>query len=137
MKKLILLFGLLVAISVSFNFISCHKSESEGDGYSEWMETTEVDSVIYAKARKAYLDDPANVSSPDFKIIQFLSGKPFAVRTQTVKGKGKNYQFAFPEIVVTVYKGNNDEVGKVIKVEDEEGDDQFIGPVKRDTIFGI
>ena len=91
--KSILLFVVLVAIIASFNFISCHKYQPENDGYSEWMVTTEADSVIYAKARTSFLDDPANASSADFMIMQFLSQKPDAVRTMAMEN-GMNYQFA-------------------------------------------
>ena len=128
--KSILFFVALVAIIASFNFISCHKYEPENDGYSAWTELTEADSVIYAKARAAFLDDPANASSADFKIMQFLSN-PYAVRTKAVEN-GMNYQFACRDkYVVTVYKGDGDGIGKVIAVE--VGNDTY-GPIQRDTI---
>ena len=129
--KSILLFVLLVAIIASFNFISCHKYEPENDGYSAWTELTEADSVIYAKARAAFLDDPANASSADFKIMQLLSN-PYAVRTKAVEN-GMNYQFACRDkYVVTVYKGDGDGIGKVIAVE--VGNDTYGPPIQRDTI---
>lgn len=135
-NKSILLFILLVAIIASLNFVSCHKHVS--DDYSEWTETTEADSVIYAKARVAYLDDPANEGSADYMIMQFLSHNPYAVRTKAVEN-GTNYQFAcFDEFVVTVYKGTGDKVGKVIEIM--VGYDSFPGPIppdpkKRDTLI--
>lgn len=135
--KSILLFVALVAIIASFNFVSCNKYESESDGYSAWTEVTEADSVIFAKARTAFLNDPANAGSADFMIMQLLSN-PYAVRTMAVEN-GMNYQFACKdEYVVTVYKGNGDGIGKVIAVE-AGVDDGYIPippPRKRDTIFG-
>ena len=137
--KSILLFVLLVAIIASFNFISCHKYEPENDDYSEWAETTEADSVIYAKARVAYLEDPANEGLADYVIMQFLSHNPYAVRTKAVEN-GTNYQFAcFDEFVVTVYKGTGDKVGKVIEIM-EGSLDGFPAPIppnprKRDTLI--
>ena len=129
--KSILLFAVLATIIAFFNFTSCHKYE--GNDYSEWMPTTEADSVIYAKARKAYLDDPANKGTAEFKIMEFLSGNPYAVRKEAVEN-GTNHQFAcMDEFIVTVYKGNGDDIGKVIKIEVGQYD-TFIGPVKRDTI---
>ncbi len=135
--KSILLFVLLVAIIASFNFISCQKDEPESGDYSEWMEMTEADSVIYAKARAAYLEDLTNASAANYKIMQLLSHNPDAVRTKAVEN-GKNYQFACREYVVTVYKGNGDEVGKVIEIE--AGYDQLPHPYipeprKHDTIL--
>ncbi len=135
--KPILLFVILVAIIASVNLVSCHKYEKESDGYSEWMVMTEIDSVIYAKARTAYLANPANAGSANFMIMQFLSHNPFAVRTEAVD-KGKNYQFACTEeYSVTVYKGNGDEVGKVIEIEvgyDQGAPPPLPPPRKRDTI---
>lgn len=84
---------------------------------------TEADSVIYARARTAYLDDPANEGSADFMIMQFLSQNPHAVRTEAVE-KGMNYHFACRDYIVTVYKGNGDDIGKVIEIvaqNDAEG----------------
>lgn len=136
--KSILLFVLLVAIIASFNLVSCHKYESEDDGYSEWNAVTEADSVIYARARTAYLEDPANKGTADFMIMQFLSQSPHAVRTEAVE-KGLNYQFACrDEYFITVYKGNGDDIGKVIEIV--EGYDNFPGPIppdpkKRDTLI--
>ena len=136
-NKSILLFVLLLAIFVASNFISCHKFVPENDDYSEWWEMTEEDSVIYAKARVAYLDDPANEGTDEFTIIQFLSRNPYAVRTKAVES-GTNYQFAWRDMfVVTVYKGTGDKVGKVIEIMG--GDDASPGPIppnprKRDTI---
>ena len=144
MKKLILLFGLLVAISVSFNLASCSKDESdiENYDYSTWADLTDADSVIYAKARAAYLEDPANKGKAEYMVIQFLSQNPFAVRTKAVEN-GTNYQFAcFDNYVVTVYKGTSDKVGKVIEIMEGSlvGDGGFPGPIppnpkKRDTII--
>lgn len=136
--KSILLFVVLVAIIASFSLVSCHKDEPEKDDYSEWTETTEADSVIYAKARVAYLEDPANEGSADYVIMQFLSHNPYAVRTKAVEN-GMNYQFAcFDNYVVTVYKGTGDKVGKVIEII--EGYDAIPGPIppkprKRDTLI--
>ncbi len=141
--KPILLFVVLVAIIALSNLVSCHKYEKESDDYSEWREVTEIDSVIYAKARTAYLEDPANAGSANFKIMQFLSCNPFAVRTKAVDN-GKNYHFACTEeYSVTVYKGIGDEVGKVIEIE--VGYDQgtpppppippLPPPVKHDTVL--
>lgn len=131
-NKSILLFVLLLAIFSVSNFISCHKYVPENDGYSVWWEMTEVDSVIYAKARAAYLEDPENKGKAEYMIIQFLSQNPLAVRTKAVEN-GMNYQFAcFDNYVVTVYKGTGDKVGKVIEIEEVSNVDGF--PCKRDTI---
>lgn len=129
--KSILLFVLLVAIIASFSLVSCHKDEPVGDVYSEWMDMTAADSVIYARARTSYLEDPANKGTADFMIMQFLSHKPDAVRTKAVE-KGRNYQFACGDYVVTVYKGDGDGIGKVIAVE--VGNDTYGPPIQRDTI---
>lgn len=130
MKKNRYLFVLMLAIIASFSFVSCseNETETESEEYSEWAQAREADFVIYAKAREAYLDDPANASSKNFMIMRFLSGNPYAVRTKAVKN-GKNYQFAFNDYVVTVCKGNGDEIGKVIEVE--VGFDE-VPPFKRD-----
>lgn len=113
--KSILLFVLLAAIIVSVNIVSCHKYEKESDDYSEWMVMTEIDSVIYAKARAAYLDDPANATAPEYEMMKSLS-EPYAVRTKAVEN-GMNYQFAFTICVVTICKSDGDEVGKVIEIQ--------------------
>ena len=138
MKKLILCFGFLAIISVSVNLSSCSKDDEEvsefTNDYSNWMQLTEADSVIYAQAREAYLNDPANANSADYKIMQFLSD-PYAVRTKAENGM--NYQFACRDCVVTVFMGNGEYVGKVTAIEMQNGADSFIGPVKRDTIFTI
>lgn len=137
-NKSILLFVLLLAIFSVSNFISCHKYVPENDGYSKWTEMTEVDSVIYAKARAVYLEDPANEGTVEYVIMQFLSHNPYAVRTKAVEN-GTNYQFAcLDNYVVTVYKGTGDKVGKVIEIE--EGSNVDGGPIqpaprKRDTLI--
>ena len=87
----------------------------ESDDYSEWMVMTEIDSVIYAKARAAYLDDPANATAPEYEMMKSLS-EPYAVRTKAVEN-GMNYQFAFTIYVVTICKSDGDEVGKVIEIQ--------------------
>lgn len=131
--KSILFFVALVAIIASFNFVSCHKYEPENDGYSAWTELTEADFVIYAEARTAFLNDPANAGSVEYMIMQFLTSKPYSVRTQAVEN-GKNYQFTVTDgYVVTVYKGNGDGVGKVIAVEVVNDTSLPPHPVKRDT----
>lgn len=133
----------MVITSAFFNLTSCSKDEDEEAGivsheYSDWMEMTETDSVRYAKARAAFLDDPGNAKSPHYLLLKSLSGNPYAVRTQIAATReGINYQFAFPEIVVTVYIGNDDEVGKVIMIE--AGFGLIPGPLptyprRRDTI---
>ena len=141
-NKSILLFVLLLAIFVASNFISCRKYVPENDGYSVWYEMTEVDSVIYAKARVAYLEDSANEGTVEYVIMQFLSQSPYAVRTKAVE-KGLNYQFACRDLyVVTVYKGTGDKVGKVIEIMEGSlvGNDGFPAPIppkprKRDTLI--
>lgn len=132
--KSILLFVLLAAIIVSVNIVSCHKYEKESDDYSEWMVMTEIDSVIYAKARAAYLDDPANATAPEYEMMKSLS-EPYAVRTKAVEN-GMNYQFAFTICVVTICKSDGDEVGKVIEIQ---GASDYVTPTPpkpqgRDTI---
>lgn len=128
--KSILLFVLLVAIIASFNFISCHKYEPENDDYSDWRELTEVDLDVYFKAREAYLDDPANAADPEYSLIESFASKPSTVRTKVVE-KGINYQFSSAMFVVTIYKGDSDEVGKVIEIEENMPS----YPRKRDTIL--
>ena len=113
--KSILLFVLLVSIVASFSFISCHKNDPENDGYSVWTEVTEADLDVFAKARAAYLDDPANVTAPEYEMMKSLS-EPYAVRTKAVEN-GMNYQFAFTIYVVTIHKSGGDEVGKVIEIQ--------------------
>lgn len=135
MKKLILFFALIVVVTISFNLVSCNKDDSEIEnyGYSVWADLTDADSVIYAKARAAYLEDPANKGKAEYMVIQFLSQNPFAVRTKAVEN-GTNYQFAcLDNYVVTVYKGTSDKVGKVIAVEVGNVTD-LIGRPQRDTI---
>ena len=113
--KSILFFVLLVAIVASFNLVSCHKYEQEDDGYSDWTEVTEADLDVFTKARVAYLDDPANVTAPEYEMMKSLS-EPYAVRTKA-EGNGMNYQFAFTIRVVTICKSDGDEVGKVIEIQ--------------------
>lgn len=84
-NKSILLFILLLAFFVASNLISCRKYVPENDGYSVWHEMTEVDSVIYAKASAAYLEDPENKGKAEYMIMQFLSQHPLAVRTKAVE----------------------------------------------------
>lgn len=109
------LFVLLVAIVASFSLISCHKNDPEDDGYSDWTEVTVADLDVFAKARAAYLDDPANAADPEYEMMKSLS-KPYAVRTKAVEN-GMNYQFAFTICVVTICKSDGDEVGKVIEIQ--------------------
>ncbi len=138
--KSILLFFLLAATIASFNLVSCRTNEPDNDGYSEWAVLTEADSVIYAKARTAYLDDPANVVSGDYAIIMFLSHNPCYVRTREVpNGSGRNYQFlCTDDYVVTVFKAYGEDIGKVTEIL-VSGSDGYPAPVppaprKRDTI---
>ena len=132
--KLILLFVLLVAIVASFNLVSCHKYEPEDDGYSDWTEVTEADLDVFAKARVAYLDDPANVTAPEYEMMKSLS-EPYAVRTKA-EGNGMNYQFAFTICVVTICKSDGDEVGKVIEIQGASDYGKPVPPTPqgRDTI---
>ncbi|MBQ0124476.1 MAG: hypothetical protein KBS58_06555 [Bacteroidales bacterium] len=134
MKFKSILFVLLVAIVASFNFISCHKYEPEDDGYSDWTEVTEADLDVFTKARVAYLDDPANVTAPEYVNMKSIS-KPYAVRTKA-EGNGMNYQFAFTICVVTIYKNDGDELGKVIEIQsiDDYGTPLPPKPQGRDTI---
>ncbi|MCQ2073104.1 MAG: hypothetical protein MJY96_08275 [Bacteroidaceae bacterium] len=113
--KSIFLFVLLVAIVASFSLISCHKNDPENDGYSDWTEVTEADLDVFAKARAAYLDDPANATAPEYEMMKSIS-EPYAVRTKAVEN-GMNYQFAFTICVVTICKSDGDEVGKVIEIQ--------------------
>ena len=132
--KSILLFVLLVAIVASFNLVSCHKYEPEDDGYSDWAEVTEADLDVFAKARAAYLDDPVNATAPEYEMMKSHS-EPYAVRTKAVEN-GMNYQFAFTICVVTIYKGDGDEVGKVIEIQgaSDGGPGLPTYPQRRDTI---
>ena len=132
--KSILLFVLLVAIVASFNLVSCHKNDLENDGYSDWTKVTEADLDVFAKARAAYLDDPANATAPKYEMMKSLS-EPYAVRTKAV-GNGMNYQFAFTICVVTICKGDGDEVGKVIEIQgaSDYGVPTPPDPKRRDTI---
>ena len=138
-NKSILLFILLMAIFVASNVISCRKYVPENDGYSVWYEMTEVDSVIYAKARAAYLEDPENKGKAEYMIMQFLSHNPHAVRTKAVEN-GMNYQFACRDsYAVTVYKGTGDKVGKVIEInggyDASRPTPPAPNPQKRDTLI--
>ena len=131
--KSILFFVLLVAIVASFRFISCHKNDPENDGYSVWTEVTEADLDVFAKARAAYLDDPANATASEYDMMKSLS-EPYAVRTKA-EGNCMNYQFAFTICVVTICKSDGDEIGKVIEIQGASD----AGPVppppgRRDTI---
>ncbi|MCQ2176210.1 MAG: hypothetical protein MJY80_07645 [Bacteroidales bacterium] len=132
--KSIFLFVLLVAIVASFSLISCHKNDPENDDYSDWTEVTESDLDIFAKARAAYLDDPANATAPEYEMMKSLS-EPYAVRTKAVEN-GMNYQFAFTICVVTIHKSDGDEVGKVIEIQsiDDYGTPSPPQPQRRDTI---
>ena len=133
--KSILLFVLLVAIVASFSLISCHKYEPEDDGYSVWTEVTEADLDVFAKARAAYLDDPANATAPEYVNMKSLS-EPYAVRTKAEEN-GMNYQFAFTICVVTIYKSDGDEVGKVREIQgasDYGTPGPPLPPGRRDTI---
>ena len=132
--KSILLFVLLVAIVASFNFISCHKYEPEDDGYSDWTEVTGADLDVFTKARVAYLDDPANVTAPEYEMMKSIS-EPYAVRTKA-EGKGIDYQFSSAMFIVTIYKGDGEEIGKVIEIQniDDYGTPQPPKPQGRDTI---
>ena len=134
MKFKSILFVLLVAIVASFSLISCHKYEPEDDGYSDWTEVTEADLDVFTKARVAYLDDPANVTVPEYVNMKSIS-KPYAVRTKA-EGNGMNYQFAFTICVVTIYKNDGDELGKVIEIQsiDDYGTPLPPKPQGRDTI---
>lgn len=99
------------------------------------MVMTEIDSVIYAKARAAYLDDPANATAPEYEMMKSLS-EPYAVRTKAVEN-GMNYQFAFTICVVTICKSDGDEVGKVIEIQgysDYGTPSPPTYPQRRDTI---
>lgn len=148
MKKSFLVLGFLAIISISFNLGSCNKDENiVSHAYSAWTEKmTDADSVIYAKARAAYLNYPANDDSTYCKFMS-LPQNPYAVRTKEVED-GIVYQFACRDYIVTVYMGNGAEVGKVIEIE--VGYDHIIplnsiptflpGPIppdprKRDTII--
>lgn len=133
--KSILFFVLLVAIVASFSLISCHKIDPENDGYSDWTEVTEADLDVFAKARAAYLDDPANVTAPEYEMMKSLS-EPYAVRTKA-EGNCMNYQFAFTICVVTIHKSNGDEVGKVIEIQgaSDYGTPPPPKPQGRDTLL--
>ena len=137
--KSVLFFVLLVAIVASFSFISCHKNDPENDGYSDWTEVIEADLDVFAKARAAYLDDPANATAPEYEMMKSLS-EPYAVRTKAVEN-GMNYQFAFTICAVTIHKSDGDEVGKVIEIQGASDGGPGPGlpppptPVKRDTLI--
>ena len=132
--KSILFFVLLVAIVASFNLISCHKYEPEDDGYSDWTEVTEADLDVFTKARVAYLDDPANVTAPEYEMMKSIS-EPYAVRTKA-EGKGIDYQFSSAMFIVTIYKGDGEELGKVIEIQSisDYGTPPPPKPRGRDTI---
>ena len=83
---------------------------------------TEADLDVFAKARAAYLDDPANATASEYETMKTLS-EPYAVRTKAVEN-GMNYQFAFTIYVVTIHKIDGDEVGKVIEIQG----DSYGGP---------
>ena len=87
---------------------------------------------LYFKAREAYLDDPANAADPDYSLIESFASKPSTVRTKVVE-KGINYQFSSAMFVVTIYKGDSDEVRKVIEIEENMPS----YPRRRDTIPDI
>ena len=133
--KSVLFLVLLVAIVASFNLVSCHKYEPEDDGYSDWTEVTEADLDVFAKARAAYLDDPANATAPEYEMMKSLSG-PYAVRTKA-EGNCMNYRFAFTICVVTIHKSGGNEVGKVIEIQgasDYGTPGPPLLPGRRDTI---
>lgn len=135
--KSIFLFVLLVAIVASFSLISCHKNDPEDDGYSDWTEVTEADLDVFAKARAAYLDDPANVTASEYEMMKSLS-EPYAVKTKAVEN-GMDYQFAFTICVVTIHKSDGDEVGKVIEIQGASNYGKPVPvpptPLKRDTLI--
>ena len=136
--KSIFLFVLLVAIVASFSLISCHKNDPENDGYSDWTEVTVADLDVFAKARAAYLDDPANATAHEYEMMKSLS-EPYAVRTKAVEN-GMDYQFAFTICVVTIYKSDGDEVGKVIEIQGASDGGPGLPPppptpIKRDTLI--
>ena len=123
----------MVAIVASFNLVSCHKNDPENDGYSDWTEVTETDLDVFAKARAAYLDDPANATASEYEMMKSLS-EPYAVRTKA-EGNCMNYQFAFTICVVTIHKSDGDEVGKVIEIQGASDDGPAPPPIpRRDTI---
>ncbi len=134
--KSILLFVLLVAIVASFNLVSCHKNDPENDDYSDWTEVIEADLDVFAKARAAYFDDPANATAPEYEMMKSLSA-PYAVRTKAVEN-GMDYQFAFTICVVTICKSDGDEVGKVIEIQGASDGGPGLPtpplPQRRDTI---
>ena len=132
--KSIFLFVLLVAIVASFNLVSCHKNDLENDGYSDWTEVIEADLDVFAKARAAYLDDPANATASEYEMMKSLS-EPYALRTKAVEN-GMNYQFTFTICVVTICKSDGDEVGKVIEIQgaSDYGTPVPPTPQRRDTI---
>ena len=132
--KLIFLFVLLVAIVASFNLVSCHKYEPEDDGYSDWTEVTGADLDVFTKARVAYLDDPANVTAPEYEMMKSFS-EPYAVRTKA-EGKGIDYQFSSAMFIVTIYKGDGEDIGKVIEIQSivDYGTPLPPKPQGRDTI---
>ena len=93
-----------------------------------------ADLDVFAKARAAYLDDPANVTAPEYEMMKSIS-EPYAVRTKA-EGNGMNYQFAFTICVVTICKSDGDEVGKVIEIQSigDYGTPLPPKPQGRDTI---
>ena len=116
------------------NLTPYHKNDPDNDGYSDWTEVTEADLDVFAKARAAYLDDPANAAAPEYEMMKSLS-EPYAVRTKAVEN-GMNYQFAFTICVVTICKSDGDEVGKVIEIQgaSDYGKPTPPKPQGRDTI---
>ena len=95
---------------------------------------TPADSVIYAQARRAFLEDTANTGSLNYHLMQFLSHTPYAVRNKVME-KAKNYQFACRDYFVTVYKGDDAEVGTVTEIiPEDEFSDEYPDSRRRDTI---
>ena len=130
----VLFFVLLVAIVASFRFIACHKNDPENDGYSDWTKVTEADLDVFAKARAAYLDDPANATASEYEMMKSIS-EPYAVRTKA-EGKGIDYQFSSAMFIVTIYKGDGEDLGKVIEIQgaSDGGPGLPTPPGRRDTI---
>ena len=130
--KSILTFVLLAVITASFCFTSCSEDEKESNSeyYSDWMEVTDADSIVFAKARMAFINDPENAGSASCKLLESLPDKPKAVKIE-IEEKGKYYQFAFQHCEVTVYKGNGDKVGRVTLIVMVEAENR---PIRRDTI---
>lgn len=134
---MVLLFILQAFLFTSFVFVSCSKDDNDidiGSGdYSDWREVTDADSAVFANARQAFMADTANISSQEYQMLQFLPEKPLEVRTKIEQKGGMNYQFNFSICEVTVFKGDNDEVGKIIEVI-TSASPGLIYPARRDTI---